>query len=572
MLFLALVLLFIGLQNLFFPPRRPEPPAPQPVPAATQPGASAPGLGAATPAAAFTPRRVEVRSPLYHFTFSTRGGALAGAQLLRFDSYVNRGQPVQLVPGGVTDLLAHRVAVGADTVDLRSLEFRPSVPRVDLTEGGTPQRLTLTAQSPAGLRAEITYTFRPDDYLVDVQGRISGVPAGARLITSLGTGLAPHDAPEHGTERELAAVGWNGRRVERIGYRKFSGVDTIAGPLRWVGVKDRYFLNALIASGQTQFERVLTTDVPDFRYPVGDEVRTAPRAATVAVMPLGQDGSFAYQAYPGPLEHGRLVAVGHELEEVNPYGYRWLRPVIRPVAQLVLWALRKMHDEFGLAYGVVLILFGLIVRIVTWPLNARAMRSQMKNMAMQPELQRRTEEIKKKYPDDIQAQHQATLEMYKEIGFSPFSTMSGCLPMLIPWPVLLTLFFVFQGAIEFRGASFAWLPDLSLKDPLFLLPIMLVVSMFGLQWISTKMSGVEQNEQMKMMMYMMPLMMGFVFWWFPSGLNLYYVSQNIASLPQQILIAKERRKAMDEKKAEDEAKAAAEARLRPAPSKPRKRR
>ena len=144
--------------------------------------------------------------------------------------------------------------------------------------------------------------------------------------------------------------------------------------------------------------------------------------------------------------------------------------------------------------------------------------------------------------------------MYKELGVSPFSMMSGCLPLLIPMPVLLTLFFVFQGAVEFRGASFAWLPDLSLQDPLYILPILLMVSMFALQWVSTKLSGIEQNQQTKMMMWMMPAMMGVFFWFMPSGLNLYYASTNVASLPQQILIARERRRAMEKQKAEEAAK------------------
>jgi len=146
------------------------------------------------------------------------------------------------------------------------------------------------------------------------------------------------------------------------------------------------------------------------------------------------------------------------------------------------------------------------------------------------------------------------MKMYGELGVSPFSMMSGCLPMLIPMPVLITLFFVFQGAIEFRGTGFMWLPDLSLRDPIYLLPILLVASMFALQWISTKMSGMEQNAQAKTMMYTMPLMMGFFFWFMPAGLNLYYVSSNLASLPQQILIARERRAAMEAQKAADAAK------------------
>jgi YidC/Oxa1 family membrane protein insertase len=522
-----------------------------------------------TAALGYTPRSVQVHSPLYRYTFSTRGGALTGAELQRYESYVTRGAKVQLVPAGAGDVLANQVVVGTDTVDLRSVQFTASAPGLELRRGGPPQRLVFTGQGPRGLTARVTYTFRPDDYRVDVQGEISGAPQGARLITSLGTGLAPHDAPEHATERELSAVGWNGDQVQRLPLRKVAGVDSIAGPLRWVGIKDRYFLLAVIAPGQAQFERLLTWDVPDQSYQADGKVRVSPRAATVAAIPLEAGGRFTFQAYLGPLDHGRLVAVGHELEEVNPYGYRWLRPVIRPVAQVVLWLLREAHDGFGIAYGWVLILFGFAVRLVTWPLNARAMRSQMKNMAMQPELQRRTKEIQERYKDDVQEQHRATLEMYKEIGFSPFSTMSGCLPMLIPWPVLLTLFFVFQGAIEFRGASFAWLPDLSLKDPYFILPVFLMASMFALQYASTKLSGMEQNEQAKMMMYMMPVMMGVVFWMFPSGLNLYYASTNVASLPQQILIARERRRATDAQKAEDAAKAKPH---RPVPQRPRKRR
>jgi YidC/Oxa1 family membrane protein insertase len=143
------------------------------------------------------------------------------------------------------------------------------------------------------------------------------------------------------------------------------------------------------------------------------------------------------------------------------------------------------------------------------------------------------------------------MKMYQELGVSPFSMMTGCLPMLIPMPVLITLFFVFQGAIEFRGTGFGWLPDLSLRDPLYLLPVLLVTSMFALQWISTRMSGMPDNPQAKTMMYTMPLMMGVFFWLMPSGLNLYYVSSNLASLPQQLLIARERRAANEAQKAKD---------------------
>jgi YidC/Oxa1 family membrane protein insertase len=567
-LFLAASAVVLFGWNLLFPP-----PAPQPRPAGADsataaPGVSRPARGATAPAAlppgAMTgtapERLVTVRSPLYEYRFSTRGAALNAATLPRFESYVQKDGSVQLVPRSARDVLAHRVAVGRDTIDFRNVTFAPSAERLDLKAGDRPATLRFTSTNP-GPRAEVTYTFRPDGYLVDVQGRITGVPAGAQLVTELGTGLAPHDAKDHGSANELAFVGWDREKIRRTAISKVKAPDTIAGPLVWAGIKDRYFLLAVLNPGQGRFSQMLLEPARDVSYSLNGKLERSPRARGRVVQPLAANGAFQLQAYLGPQEHDRLAAVGYELEEVNPYGYRWLRPVVRPIAAVVLWALKYMHD-LGLSYGWVLILFGFIVRIATWPLNARAMRAQMKNMAVQPQLQARIKAAQEKHPNDPAAVNQEMMAAYKELGVNPFSMMSGCLPLLIPMPVLITLFFVFQGAIEFRGTSFGWLPDLSLRDPWHILPIFLMVSMFGLQWVSTKMSGMEQNEQTKMMMYTMPLVMGFVFFVMPSGLNLYYASTNIASFPQQILIANERRRATEKQKAEDEAKAAA---LRPRP-------
>jgi YidC/Oxa1 family membrane protein insertase len=557
----ASAIVLFGWNVLFPPPEPPMRPAGADSATAAVTTAEAPDASAARPAAppaalaGTAPERlVIVRSPLYEYRFSTRGAALNAATLLRFESYVQRGGSVQLVPRSARDVLAHRVAVGRDTIDFRNVTFQPSADRVDLRQGDAPRQLRFVSTN-TGPRAEVTYTFRADGYLVDVQGRIMGVPRGAQLVTELGTGLAPHDARDHGSARELAFVGWDRDKIRRTPIAKVKMPDTIAGPLVWAGIKDRYFLLAVINPGQARFGQLLMEPAPDVRYTQAGRVERSPRARGRVTQPLAADGAFQLQAYLGPQEHDRLAAVGHELEEVNPYGYRWLRPVVRPIAAVVLWALKGMHD-FGLSYGVVLILFGFIVRFATWPLNAKAMRAQMKNMAVQPQLQARIKAAQQKYPNDPAAVNRAMMEAYQELGVNPFSMMSGCIPLLIPMPVLITLFFVFQGAIEFRGTSFAWLPDLSLRDPWHILPIFLMISMFGLQWVSTKLSGMEQNEQTKIMMYSMPLVMGFVFFVMPSGLNLYYASTNVASFPQQILIANERRRATEKQKAEDAAKKA----------------
>ena len=130
------------------------------------------------------------------------------------------------------------------------------------------------------------------------------------------------------------------------------------------------------------------------------------------------------------------------------------------------------------------------------------------------------------------------LRLHKEHGFNP---LAGCLPLLLPWPILIALFFVFQNTIELRGVPFLWMPDLSTKDPLYILPMLLAGSMFLMQWLSMK-SIEAPNPQMKMMMWMMPPMMLLIFLNLASGLNLYYVVSNIATIPQQLWISNERKK------------------------------
>src|SRR5690606_2821220 len=217
----------------------------------------------------------------------------------------------------------------------------------------------------------------------------------------------------------------------------------------------------------------------------------------------------------------------------NPFGYRVLRPVLRPFVHAIQWTLYALHNLFGIGYGWVLILFGVLIRIALWPLNAKAMRSQMKTMEIQPKLK----EIQARYKDQPEQLQKEMIKLYREEGFNP---MGGCLPMLIPLPILITLFFVFQSTIAFRGVGFLWLPDLSRADPLYILPIVLGLSMFLMQWLSTR-SMAEVNPQMKFMMYAMPIFMTVIFLNFASGLNLYYAAMNFASIPQQIQIARERR-------------------------------
>jgi len=250
---------------------------------------------------------------------------------------------------------------------------------------------------------------------------------------------------------------------------------------------------------------------------------------------MGADGTAAFDIYAGPQNFERLQRMGGDLDQVNPYA-GLLHGVVQPFATIVMKALLWMKRTTHLNYGWVLVLFGVFIRLVLWPLNQGAMRTSIKMQRLQPDLQA----IQKKYSDDPKRQQEAIMKVYKEHGMSPLSPLMGCLPMLLPMPVLFALYYVFQNTIEFRGVPFLWLPDISLRDPYYITPLLMGISMFVMSWIGMK--NAPPNPQAKMMSYMMPVMFTVLFLNFASGLNLYYAVQNIAALPQQWLLARERAK------------------------------
>jgi YidC/Oxa1 family membrane protein insertase len=296
------------------------------------------------------------------------------------------------------------------------------------------------------------------------------------------------------------------------------------GPFSWAAFRSKFFVFVLMSSQPDSYLGGLLIK-PDVQR----------ERASVEVAQSVIDGTFAYRILAGPQIYAELQALGNDLEEVNPYGWRFFRPIVRPFVGIITWVLTFLHNSLNWGYGWVLIIFGLIMRVVLWPFNQKAMRAQVRNMAVQPLLK----EIQVKYKDNPEKLQKEMMRLYKEHGFNP---MAGCLPILLPWPILIALFFVFQNTIEFRGVPFLWLPDLSAKDPLYILPIFLAISMWALQYMSFK-SMDQDNPQMKFMLWFFPLFFGVLFMQFAAGLNLYYAVSNVATLPQQYWLIKERQKA-----------------------------
>jgi YidC/Oxa1 family membrane protein insertase len=469
---------------------------------------------------------VRISTRLYTYGISSRGGRLIEARLPRYRSMApsDSGQPAQLLPKD-SRLLGLTLVLGGDTLPLHDWPFTISKGSSDVKA----PTLHLTA-ARNGVNVDLTYTFRPDDYQVEVEGKVSGVgPNGGLVRVAMGPTIANTEADSNENHRALALVTKHSD-TERT---DFSGLKpgepkVISGPLEWAAIKSKYFVTAVLALDST-------------RAPISGATAVAPptagknpsSASVDLSLPLPPSGVFGYTTYVGPMEMDRLGAIGHSFDDVNPYGWPGFRTIIRPVAAGVRWLLVWMHENLHLAYGFVLVIFGILVRAILWPLNQKAMRANMQLQAVQPLMK----EIQDKHKSDPQRVQQEMFKLYKEHGVNP---LGGCWPMLLPMPVLFALFFVFQNTIELRGASFLWLPDLSRPDPIYIIPVIMGLSMWGLTKVGQV--GMEPNPQMKMMLYIMPVMMTFLFLNFASGLNLYYAVSNIASIPQQWMLARERQK------------------------------
>jgi YidC/Oxa1 family membrane protein insertase len=543
------VLLAIGLMimvalapSLIWPPK-PRPPAaadstaPQPrivdntaqTPATPAPARPA-ERQAIPPSDTAVARIVWVTSPLYRLGFSSRGGRLVSAELLQYQSFApgDSTQPVQLIPQGDSFLRQRLVLPSGDTISLEDWDLQPTpdAPGVVVYANQGPKTLQFDGER-GGARLSLQYRFVPDEYRFDVRGTITGLGGGgAVLLIGLADGLRSAEKDSTDDFRHYALV-TKASKAERTDFSKLEPGEraVLDGPFEWLGVKSKYFFTAALAleEGQPKFGGAIAIGGPR-------NGKNATRASVTTTMSVPPAGGFQYQVFTGPLEYRHLARVGHGLDDANPYGWIF-RPIIQPVSVFVVNILLWMHERLSLNYGWVLILFGVIVRVLLWPLNQKAMESGIRMQAVAP-LIKETQDRYKNEPERLQRE---MLRIYKEHKVNPFG---GCLPMLLPMPVLLALFFVFANTIEFRGVPFLWLPDLSRPDPYYIIPVLMGLSMFGLSKVGQ--IGVPPNPQMKTMLYFMPIMMTVLFLNFASGLNLYYAAQNIFSIPQQYLIAKRR--------------------------------
>jgi YidC/Oxa1 family membrane protein insertase len=480
--------------------------------------ASVPAAAAALPARAET---VTVSTSDRTVHFNAAGAVPSAIALTQYQDLRQKRGVLTLVPN--TGPLMHlRIVNGQDTIPLDNIAF---------SKTQTGNSVEFSSASPA---IRISYQLDTLHYLTHATVSLANAAPNATLLVDLGRDLRTAEADTMDDIRHLAySFRHASKDVESATFLKLDTLQsrTEAGPLEWIAIRNKYFVYAVITPDSLHSFSGLTMR--------GGSRDASKKPTGTATGTLPMPGGIArFDLYTGPQSWKTLRAVGHELSNVNPYaGWAWLRPVVEPFATIVMRLLLGLKAAVGLSYGWVLVIFGVAIRLLLWPLNQTAMRTSIKMQRVQPELS----VIQKKYAKDPEAQRTAMMKLYAEHGMSPFSPLMGCLPMLIPMPILFALYFVFQNTIEFRGVPFLWLPDISLRDPFYITPIAMGVSMLVLSWIG--MRAGPPNPQAKVMGYMMPAMFTLMFMNLASGLNLYYAVQNLIAIPQQWFLTRERAQA-----------------------------
>ena len=287
-----------------------------------------------------------------------------------------------------------------------------------------------------------------------------------------------------------------------------------AGTTLWTATKTKYFISAIIPS------------VPGVGAVVSG-VLDGGRPLFTTQLNQNTSASGSFNIYIGPLEYNRVRSLDLGLEKTMNLGWA----PIRPLGRLITWSLTKMFQIIP-NYGFVIIIFAFIVKILLSPLTKKSFQSTRRMQDLAPKIQA----LKEKHKNDPKKLNSAQGELFKAEGVNP---LGGCLPMLLQMPILIAFFTIFRSTIEFRGAPFfGWITDLSVPDtlttiagfPINVLPFLMGATMFLQQKLMASPSG---GAQQKMMMYFMNVFFLFIFYSFPSGLNLYYSVFNVLSIVQQ---------------------------------------
>ena len=525
----SVLMLWEGWQKEQRPRPAPQAAAPVPeagpasggVPAAAVPAATAqPAAASAVPGAAGVARKGEkivVRTDLVIAEIDTLGASLKRLELLKHKESKDSSKDLVLL--GAEHLYEAQSGLTGEGPNHRTLwSAKPG--EYALAPGSDVLEIPLTASGPGGLEVRKTYRFHRDSYLVEVVleikngGSSPAAPAAYYQLTHDGKSSTDANA----VAQTFGAQSFYGFTVytEEKKFQKVHPAEIDKGkadyvkeaPDGWLAYVQHYFVAGWIppAKGPRSFEMLKRDDgsyAGYVRLPIGTIEPGASRAVTVSL-------------YAGPQEKNRLAAVAPGFDLVVDYG--WLTIVAWPL----FWLLEKFHSLSG-NWGVAIILLTVTIKVVFFPLSAASYKSMAKMKLITPRMQK----IRETYEHDRQKMNQAMMELYRTEKINP---LGGCFPILVQIPVFIALYWVLLAAIELRHAPFVlWIQDLSALDPYYVLPILMTVTMV----VQTRLNPVPPDPVQAKVMQFMPFIFSVFFFFFPAGLVLYWLVNNILSILQQ---------------------------------------
>ena len=504
---------------------RPKPPAVQatqpsvPAPAPTKAPAVAPAPGQIAPSAPTEAggEVVRITTDLVIAEIDTRGGTLKRLELLRHKDSNDPDKNLVLVSP------AHQYEVqtglaGEGGPNHRSLWRAEPGPRA-LAPGAESVELRLTAQGRDGLEVEKTFTFTRNSYVIDVSLQLRN--GGRAPLSTYAYFQLTHDGKPEGNRNSVAetfgAQSFTGFAVysDERKFEKVHPSDLDKGKADhikqakdgWLAFVQHYFVSAWLAPQGVPRDYVMEKRQ--------DGTYAARLLVPVSLAP-GASGKLAVALYAGPQEKRRLEAAAPGLDLVVDYG--WLAIIAWPL----FWLLEKLHALTG-NWGVAIILLTVLIKLIFFPLSAASYKSMAKMKLITPRLTK----IREMYANDRQKMNQAMMELYKTEKINP---MGGCFPILVQIPVFIALYWVLLAAIELRHAPFMlWIKDLAALDPYFVLPILMTVTMV----VQTRLNPVPPDPVQAQVMKYMPFVFSIFFFFFPAGLVLYWLVNNILSIAQQ---------------------------------------
>ncbi|MCF8040204.1 MAG: membrane protein insertase YidC [Desulfohalobiaceae bacterium] len=470
----------------------------------------------ALPASEFqeqTGRRITVDTPLYQAVINTRGGILEHFLLKKYDETIEEDSPpVDLVspesrakaPMGLLLNLKPTWSQGKWSLEGKDLHLQ-GMERGELTLRGNLN----------GLILERRLIFEADTYQISeelsVINKTQGLTSGFLGQTMASQGLVENENRYNRTNMIYYQ--------EENGLEREDDTDDLsvglqpAKPVKWAGIDSNYFLLALVpTSGDAFLKGVYEQGI--YRVSLETNLNLQP----------GQRQDLSAIYFLGPKKKSLLAPIPKDLEESIYYGY--LNIVAKPLVQLL-----KFFYGFVGNYGVAILLLTLVIKILFWPLTHKSYKSMEKMKKIQPMMK----ELKEKHKDDRTKMNQELMQLYKTYKVNP---AGGCLPMLLQIPVFIGLYEALLGSVELRHAPFishvpftdiVWLADLAAKDPLYVTPVIMGLSMF----LQQKLSPTAGDPTQAKIMMIMPLFLTFIFLNFPSGLVVYFFANNMISILQQ---------------------------------------